>query len=185
MRPKPPECLLHVPLVIVPPSGTAIRGSTGIDHLVNTVDIFPTLLHLANLNVPHYAQGHDLLEWVKNGANRPLRDAVFAQVGDYHGFLGATYPCGMPASGRHPSLLQSVRNTDFSYIHDPDYGDEAYNLTSDPHELCNLLNPDSVPPSKEIEKLKHRIFSFEEECINLRERLSVIPGDRGFVKGWE
>jgi hypothetical protein len=33
--------------------------------------------------------------------------------------------------------------------------------------------------------LKHRVAAFEEECLKLRDRLGIIPGDRGFVEGWE
>ena len=98
------ECLLHVPLIIVPSPGTPHRGPSEIDALVNTVDLFPTILRLAGLDVPEYAQGHDLVEWVGKGASGPLRDAVFSQVGDYHGYLKTTFPGGIPESGRRACL---------------------------------------------------------------------------------
>ncbi len=179
------ECLLHVPLIIVPPPGVSRTGPARIDHLVNTLDLFPTILGLAGSDVPEHAQGHDLLEWIKGGASNPLRDAVFAQGGDYHGYCKTTFPTGIPHSGRHPSLLQSARAATCSYIHDPDYGDEAYDLRADPHELRNLLNPGAGALPDDALALKNQIASFEEECLSLRRRLGVIPGDRGFVKGWE
>ena len=58
-------------------------------------------------------------------------------------------------------------------------------LATDPNELRNLLNPGAGPLPSEAQALKSRIASFEEECLALRERLGVIPGDRGFVQGWE
>ena len=179
------ECLLHVPLIIVPPAGCPHDVPMRVDSLVSTVDLFPTVLRLAGVDVPWYAQGHDLCEWVSAGASEPLRDEVFAQVGNYLGSLGTTFPTGIAASGRHPGLLQAARSATCSYIRDPDYGDEAYDLRTDPHELCNLLNPDAGAPPDDVETLRQRVAQFEEECLELRERLGVVPGDRGFVQGWE
>jgi arylsulfatase len=179
------ECLLHVPLIIVPPRESPHSGPVCTDHLVSTVDLFPTILRLAGLDVPDYAQGHDLVDWVEQGCAVPLRDAVFAQVGGYQGRLGTTFPTGMAASGRHPGIVQGARTRRFSYVRDPDYGDEAYDLGSDPCELCDLLRPSPGDSPPAVQDLKRRIDAFEHECLALRERLGVVPGDRGFVQGWE
>jgi arylsulfatase A-like enzyme len=72
----PYECLLHVPLIIVPPSGiTAPRGEV-VGGLVQSVDLFPTMLSLAGLNVPDYTQGKDLLAWLQGGTRQPLHEAA-------------------------------------------------------------------------------------------------------------
>ena len=91
----------------------------------------------------------------------------------------------MPASGRHASLTHCIRTMDRAYIVDPDNGDEAYDLTDDPDELNNLLNPGAKPLGAEFDDLKSRLNGFIGECSDLREKLGVIPGDRGFVEGWE
>lgn len=175
------ECLLHVPLIIRPPAHLrAPRGSV-VEGLVELTDLMPTLLGLAGIPVPEYVQGHDLIDWVRNGAEQPLRDFAFAQVGDYHGHLKTTWPGGMPASGRHPSLLQGARSLEFSYVCDPDYGDEAYDLRSDPWELCNLLQAPGTTPPKEILELRVATEQWEAECLNLRNALKILPGDRGFT----
>jgi arylsulfatase A-like enzyme len=181
------ECLLHVPLILVPPAGSNELGKRGelVSGLVNTIDLFPTVLGIAGAPVPDYAQGHDLIGWLKAGARQPLRDCLFAQVGDYHGFLKTTYPTGMPATGRHPGLLQGARNQEFSYVHDPDYGDEAYDLRNDPYELNNLLQGETGSVPAEVARLRERVFEHEQECVRLREELGVVPGDHGFFEGWE
>ena len=179
------ECLLHVPLIVVPPQDVhCMRGRT-MDALVDLVDLFPTMLGTAGLDVPEYAQGHDLMAWLRSGATQPLRERVFAQVGDYHGHLGDSLPGGRPGCTRHPSLLQGVRTREFSYVRDPDFGDEAYDLRSDPRELVNLLNlgRDSAP--KQIDDLRRHVDAWEEEGLRLREELGVTPGYRGFDEGWE
>ncbi|MBT4820556.1 MAG: sulfatase-like hydrolase/transferase [Lentisphaerae bacterium] len=179
------ECLLHVPLIIVPPPGTPGSRPEHIDHLVNTIDLFPTILNLAGLDIPDYAQGHDLVEWVAEGASTPLRDALFAQVGAYLGTLGTTFPGGIATAGRHPGLLQGARTKTHSYVRDPDYGDEAYDLQTDPHELSDLLRASPSGSTPEVDALKRQVDTFEAQCLALRNRLGVIPGERGFVLGWE
>jgi len=178
------ECLLHVPLIIVPPKEVTCRRGQTVDALVDLVDLFPTVLGIAGLEVPQYAQGHDLVACLESGAG-PLRGCVFAQVGDYHGHLGDSLPGGRPGCTRHPSLLQGARTREFSFTRDPDFGDEAYDLHNDPRELTNLLNPGQGPVPRQIEELRERVDAWEEECVRLREELGVIRGYRGFDKGWE
>lgn len=182
------ECLLHVPLIICPPRNVdlprGVRGSR-VDDFVDLVDLFPTVLEMAGIDIPGYAQGASLVSELPGAAGRarPSRDAVFAQAGDYHGYIGTSFPGGMPASGRHPSLVRGGRTRDYSYIHDPDYGDEAYDLRNDPGELDNLLLTGTTPDW--AKELKERIDRWEESCIALRKELGVIPGDRGSYEGWE
>jgi arylsulfatase A-like enzyme len=174
------ECLLHVPLVIVPPPGIkAPRGET-VSGLVDNTDLFATMLGMAGRPIPEYTQGHDLVAWLNGSPRRPLRDALYAQVGNYRGGLGSTFPNGLPASGRHRQLLQGVRTAEFSYIRDPDYGDEAYDLRTDPFELDNLLaRGGSRAP--EVDGLRRRVDDWEGKCLRLKERIGVVPGYRGFV----
>ena len=174
------ECLLHVPLVIVPPEGTPWPRGQQVSGFVDLVDLFPTILGLAGVPVPEYAQGTDLVSWIRDGAHEPMRDSVFAQVGEYHGSLKTTSPGGIPEAGRHPSLLQGARSQTFSYVRDPDYGDEAYDLRRDPKELYNLLQSNGSPEPAEVAELRQQVDRWEEECLRLREQLSVIPGYRGF-----
>jgi arylsulfatase A-like enzyme len=169
-----------------------------VDDLIDLVDLFPTILDIAGEHVPEYTQGESLVDRLIGhdaaglavgdsgegiAESNPSGDTVFAQVGKYHGYLKTTFPGGMPASGRHPSLVQGARTKEFSYIVDPDNGDEAYDLRNDPGELDNLLLSGSAPDW--TKKLRERISDWEENCLSLRKELGVIPGDRGFYKGWE
>ena len=178
------KCLLHVPLIIVPPKGSAEAATMRISELVSLVDLFPTILAMAGVDAPRN-QGNDLLSWVREGRSKPVRNAIFAQVGDYHGFIGTSWPSGMPASGRHASLTHGIRTKKQAYLLDPDNGDEAYDLESDPWELRNLLNDDAPPLAQSFSRLRHELLGFMDECDELRAALGVVPGDRGFVEGWE
>lgn len=170
------ECLLHVPLVIRGPGGNWSPGER-IDDLVELTDLFPTILSLAGVEVPDYIQGRDLRAR-KEGAG-PRRQAVFSAVGEYHGHLKTTMPWGLPEAGRRRALVRGARNHGWSYIRDPERGDEAYDLTRDPHELHNLLQDGgAVPPP--VADLQRQLDDYEVECVKLFDSIGVRPGDRNF-----
>lgn len=177
------ECLLHVPLIVRPPEASSWTRGSVVEGLVNTTDLFPTILGLAGAKTPDYTQGKDLVSWVNTTNRQPLHDAVFAQVGDYHGGLGTTNPSGLPAAGRHRSLLEGARTLTHSFVKDPDYGDEAYDLRADPKELTTLLNASGAAEPAEISALRRRVDAWHEESVRLRDKLGVIPGYRGFEEG--
>ena len=170
--------------MILPPKGHPLRQSRRIKDLVSTVDLFPTIIKLAGLDPPPN-QGHDLVDWIASGQQKPIRTEIYAQAGGYHGYIKTSWPSGMPESGRHPNIIQTARNRRGAYVRDLDNGDEAYDLTSDPKELINLMKSKDTNPDHRIDQLAQKISTFEAECFQLRESLGVIPGDRGFVKGWE
>jgi len=178
------ECLLHVPLIIRPPDGFNAPRGLHVDGLVSLIDLFPTIANLAGAACPDYVQGHDLVRWIETGAATPLRDCVFSQVGDYHGHLKTTFPGGIPESGRRACLVQGARSKLYSYQRDDQWGAEAYDLTKDPLELDNLLNPGWPTPPDQVKELCDRVDAFESECINLRDQLEVVPGFRGFQPQW-
>ena len=175
----PYGCLTHVPLIIVPPRGQPRPGPERVDHMVQSVDLFPTLLGLAGMEVPTYAQGKDLISWVHGGAAEPLHDCLFAQVGDYQGDLKNTFPGGTFESGRRKALVQSARTTMHLYIRDDQCGDEGYDLRTDPFELSNELAVDAAQPAW-AESMRRRVEDWEKACLALRAQLGVVPGERGF-----
>ncbi len=172
------ECLTHVPLVIRAPKQAKLAGfRTG--ELVELTDLFSTILGIGGCEIPEQAQGHDLKAWLEKGCREPLRETVFSAVGEYHGHLKTTMPWGLPYSGRHPGLVMAARSKQYSYIIDPDYGDEAYDLENDPNELHNLIDGNSELP-QEARLLKQEIINWKKSCDELAQKLGVIPGKRNF-----
>lgn len=168
----PYECLLHVPMVVRGPGGKW-RAGERVDQITELLDIFPTVLELAGAQMPPQNQGSSLVE------GDPTRRAAFSAAGEYHGQLGTTMPWGLPKAGRHPSCVRGARDHRFSYIRDPDYGDEAYDLKKDPLELRNLLNSNTQPPAGVIE-LQQQMDKWELRCSALYEELGVVEGERNF-----
>ncbi len=175
-------CLLHVPLLVIPPANLQTPRGVRVSSLVETCDIYATILGIAGIQAPYEHQSSDLLETASGNTLIP-REYVYSQVGDYHGYLGCSLPGGMPASGRHASLVRSIRDMEMSYIRDPDFSDEAYDLIKDPYELVQVSSKPEY--AEKIDVLKQKLDQFEQSCESLRARLGVIHGPRGFLEGWE
>jgi arylsulfatase A-like enzyme len=165
------ECMLHVPLVIYPPANLMPTGGLMINDLVELVDLFPTILGIAGAEIPDYTQGKDLVKWIRTSPGQPLREFIFAQGGNYEGFLKNTLPAGLAESSRRHKLIQGVRSKNFSYINDPEYGDEAYDLVNDPGELVNIIGTNS----QELQRHKAALEYWQKQCLSLRDQLGVIP----------
>ncbi|MES2394273.1 MAG: sulfatase-like hydrolase/transferase [Acidobacteriota bacterium] len=172
------ECLQHVPLVIRAPGGHWHAGER-VKNITELVDLFPTILSAAGCAVPRQAQGHNLIEWVNRGADRPLRAASFAAVGGYLGPLKTTMPHGLPEHGRRKGIVRSARSLNHVYIRDPDTGDEAYDLVNDPLELRDLLK-DGRALSESVRALSRQLDQWEERCAAHFQALGVKPGKRNF-----
>lgn len=110
------DCMLHVPCLICVPGG---RSGTAPDDLFESVDLFPTLAHLAGLDTPEWVQGRDLVPLITGEGEEKYesREAVYAEAVD----------------------KRCLRTREWKLIHYPtkSYG-ELYHLSEDPHELNNL-----------------------------------------------
>ncbi|MBG86337.1 MAG: hypothetical protein CMO80_05485 [Verrucomicrobiales bacterium] len=106
-----------VPFIVRVPGLT--KGGTKSEAMVELIDIFPTLAHLAHLDPPDHLQGNSL---------RPLLD--------YPERLGRKKYAYSVVS-RSSKLGYALRNQRWRYGKWPD-GEELYDLTKDPEEKNNL-----------------------------------------------
>ncbi|HYH46816.1 MAG TPA: sulfatase [Thermoanaerobaculia bacterium] len=134
----------HVPLLIRRP-GASLAGRRHDRHhrshrgLVQTLDLFPTLLRLAGLPVPAQ-DGQDLDELTKEGSTG--RRAVFAE---HAGRLGL-----MVRTDRHLYTLSQGNNPRLV----PD-GPALYDLAADPAQATNLAGR-GLPAEREMDALLKR-----------------------------
>jgi len=128
------ECVVRVPLIIVDnhPGRTAKK----IDHLVSLIDIGPTILGVAGVQVPPHLEGHSLLPHVRGGQVE-TEDVAFAEEGNM-------------------VMIRNRRNKMVLYIGES-YG-ELYDLKRDPLELVNLWDDGTLAPVKA--DLKNRILNW-------------------------
>jgi len=106
---------LHVPLIMRSPQGSQNRV---LDNLIELVDLCPTVLDRAGLDIAPEIQGHSQCQALSGGAPY-TREYIFAESGS----------------------VKTIRSQTHKLVYYPDqsYG-EIYNLKQDPHETQNLYN---------------------------------------------
>jgi arylsulfatase len=134
------ESSIRVPLLIRYPSHIQPARH---QHLVEAIDLMPTLLDLCGIQTPYNAQGRSLAGLLTGNADEyQPREAVFAEniIPEVitTGNLQMPYRPGEGIAGiRHPDA-KMVRTARWKLTHYPGYGGELYDLETDPGETTNL-----------------------------------------------
>lgn len=154
------DTLLRVPLILRYPK--LFPGGLRVPSQVQTVDIFPTILDILELDherVREEIQGVSFLSGMNDSAHsrfaiseqdRPLM-AIKRIAQSYPDFDETAYD----------RQLRAVRLDGFKYIWASDGKDELYNLASDPGEQDNLIDSYSWKAAELRAKLFDWIHSFE------------------------
>lgn len=125
---------LQVPLVV---SGPGVAGGRSEGALVSVVDVFPTVLELAGVDVAAVVaaetpdapiDGASLVPYLGTAGAPPQHQRVYAQGFDF----------GSDAS----QMNHAVRDERFKLVCSPSEGAEMYDLSCDPYEQRNLLAHD-------------------------------------------
>lgn len=122
----PFEASIRVPLIIYDPRNLESNGKAT-EKIALNIDLGPTILKLADLEIPKCMQGIDLLEMISSNKKRLDRKEFFYE----HEFLGS------------PQLLksQAVIRKDIKYIYYPEHDYEVvHDLKNDPNETVNVVN---------------------------------------------
>lgn len=134
-----------VPLIIRAPGLTA--EGTHSQAMVELIDIFPTVTHLAGLDAPEYLQGNSL---------RPL-------LGHPDRLGKKKYAYSVVTRG--PNMGFALRNQRWRYGKWPD-GEELYNLTVDPEEKHNLA--DLPHQQMRLEEFRERLAEMQKNAASKR-----------------
>ena len=130
----------RVPFLLLDPRQPARQGGQRVDDFALNLDVAPTLLDLAGVEVPDAMQGRSLLPLI-HGASRAWRDEVFTEhLWDFE---------------RIPRT-EGLRTRDWKYIRYPDHPEyeELYDLQSDPREERNLAG--EAPFAQRLEEFRDR-----------------------------
>jgi arylsulfatase A-like enzyme len=118
------ERSVRVPLLVRDPRLPGARRGVTLDALVSHLDLPPTLLELAGVEVPAGMQGRSLLPLLRGDAI-PWREELFTEHLWDHPRLPRT-------EGLRTERWKYIR-----YLDHPEY-EELYDLEADPHEARNL-----------------------------------------------
>ena len=154
------ELDIHIPLMIRVPGMKASGKRT--KALVETVDIYPTLMDVAGLDQPHELEGISLLP-LTNEPNQEWKEAVFAQF---------------PRYAKHQALMgETVRTDRYRYTawvgvrSGKIIAQELYDHKIDPIESVNLAeNSDYINDLKYHEKL--RIMGWKNIHNEINKKIS-------------
>jgi N-acetylglucosamine-6-sulfatase len=125
-----------------------IRPNSKISGMALNIDIAPTMLHLAGVEVPKTMHGRSLVPLLR-GYRVKWRDSFLAEY-----FREPNFP-------RTPTW-RAIRNQRWKYIHYPDGegGDELFDLTADPYELKNAAaEPRNGPVLASLKKNLDQILA--------------------------
>jgi len=166
------DCLIKVPLIIKIPG--IKPNNNPINNLVETIDLFPTMLEIANIKPKYTHFGKSLIPLIK-GEDNEHRDLVFAEGG----YLPREPQCfevkikspDLPLLGIYydkirisyddPSTVSRsamIRTKEWKYVARIEGKEELYNLKSDSQELINLIDDHNLKETKA--KLKERLLKW-------------------------
>lgn len=131
----------RVPLIV---TGPGVSQGVKVDKLVSLVDIYPTLMDMADLEHPESLDGYSLMPELTGGES-PRPDWVICE---YHG------EC------RNANIFM-FRHGDWKYIVYTGYEPQLFNVKEDPDEIHNLAKnrPDIV---KEMDDMFRQVVDYEE-----------------------
>ena len=150
------EELVRIPLAISFP-GTIAAGRR-VEELVVNVDLLPTLCDLVGLPAPEGIHGKSLAPLLE-GKRPPWRDFV---IGEYY------------SKQKWVNPIRMVRTKDLKYTRYRKWGEELYDLRSDPGELNSLAADEDHKAAKE--KLSAVLDEWVRATNDAFE--SLVPTDR-------
>ncbi len=118
----------HVPLIMR--WRGEIAENTATPHPVTHVDITPTILEAAGIEIPPFLEGKSLMPTLKDPAVQ-VNDVVFMEFNRFelnHDGWGGFQPIRCAFDGRHKLVINLLST------------DELYDLQTDPDELLNQIN---------------------------------------------
>lgn len=165
------EHMMRIPLSIRYPGASPRRSPY---NWVN-VDTVPTLMELAGASPPE-CHGQSAASIVKGDGPAPERDFV---IGQYYGKQTWVNP------------IRSIRSEGWKYNLYTDWGEELYNLNTDPEEIVNLASDPRHASRKRglrdqldrwIEENDDPFYSFKTSPLDPGEG-KRIPGSPGYERG--
>ncbi len=145
---------IGITLLMRPPGGMGGKGK-GDKHLIQNMDMTPTFLEAAEVEIPERIEGRSFWPLLAGGTYQP-HEAIFCQR-NYH---------GSPISGNYYDPIRACRTERLLYIenHQPHQDRderELFDLAVDPHSLTNVIDQpahqqDAVDLSKQIQSWMQR-----------------------------
>ncbi len=177
----PYDAGIHVPLIA---RGPDVQAGEVCENLVSTIDLGPTMLSLAGVEVPRHMQGRAFLgeqaqpprAYVFASRDRhdesydmvrAVRDGRYKYIRNYRPDL--PYLSWIPYRNRHPIMQEIWRlhredaldEAQSALFHYPRPVEELYDTAADPHELRNLAGTPRT--DNELKRMRKALDEWLEE----------------------
>ncbi len=161
------EQMIRVPLLIKVPASCGERAGRTIDTLVSSVDLFPTLLDYAGILEPFRRNikpedalppGRSLLPLL-SGTEYKHREYI---ISEYY------------SKQKWVNPIRTIRTQRWKYNLYAHYGEELYDMQSDPHEIRNIANTNQH--KKVVSKLRDRLTQWIRDTDD--PFFDLVPSDR-------
>ena len=148
------ENSIRVPMIIRYPK--LIKENSEINEQCLNIDLAPTILDLAGINVPKYMQGESMVNLISKNKDRKWRESILFEyyVDDAWPYAG---PDQLAVRTNRYKLVDNFIENDI---------DELYDLINDPGEMNNLIN------DEEYEKVEKEL---RKESIRLQKKYKYNP----------
>lgn len=121
---------IRVPFLISYPSIGENKGAI-VNAPINTPDILPSLLGLADIGIPKTIEGEDLSSLIRNPDPKADRAALVMGVAPF----GANF---------NDAPYRAIRTKQYTYVRTPEGASVLFDNLSDPYQMNNLLNKPEV-----------------------------------------
>ncbi|WP_225335210.1 sulfatase [Halomicrobium urmianum] len=149
--------LLHIPLVMSPPSD---RRET-ISNMVSFVDLFPTILDITNAEVPDRPNATTLTPLT----DRVFHDYLFAEVGRKSPEpVQRAYPSFTESEYNGP--VQSIRDKRYKLVRSPNSIRRLCDWRQDPKETSDLSDELSTVRERLEQELEESVKSMDDSILN-------------------
>jgi arylsulfatase A-like enzyme len=148
------ESSIRIPLII---SGEGFQGGKDINELVSLIDLPPTILSCANIEVPDYMQGRSLRNLLQN-TNKNWSNEIFIQISETQ--VGRAI-----RTKKWKLSVRAPKKHGFLYANSEIYKEDLlFDLENDPHEQNNLIDDERYDNVKKVltEKLIEYINCVED-----------------------
>ena len=141
------DASVRIPMLLRYPKN--VKGGQTLTGVVANIDVAPTMLDFAGVEVPEYMDGRSMKPLV-SGESDDWRDYLL-----YEYYWERNYP--------HTPTTHAVLGERFKYIryHGVWDLDELFDLEKDPEERINLINDPEY--AETVERLNQRLFELMEE----------------------
>ena len=168
------ETSIRVPTLL---AGPGFEGGGELPQLVSLVDLPPTLLDAAGIDVPDSMQGRSLMPVLRRDPDawRDWPDDVFVQTLDAE--------CGRAVrTKRWKYAVMAPAAEDKQQTPDSDvyYETHLYDLENDPYELRNLVHADT---HKEVRQdMRDRLLRYIKDVEGAEPRIETMTPQRDFAR---